>query len=171
MDISILILSQLIQGNKHGYEIKKNINLLMNRSKPVNNNSIYPMLKQFEAREIVTKNVLTQKGKPDRFVYSITELGKTEFYKILAELSPEMVTADDEFYIRLTFLNLLRPEQQQKVLEYRKTYILDQIYRLNQIVQTIGSSIHMPYSPLLSRYTIRQMECELELLDEILDEL
>jgi DNA-binding PadR family transcriptional regulator len=171
VDIGILILSQLIQGNKHGYEIKKNINLIMNRSNMVNNNSLYPKLKQFQSEGLVTKTVTAQAGKPDRFIYSITETGEAKFGELLTDLSPELVTSDDEFYIRLTFYDLLEPVNQRKVLEYRKIYIHDQLKRLKHIVQSFGDSSQRPYSPLLSRYTNRQMECELELLDELLDEL
>lgn len=171
MDIGIIILSQLAQGDKHGYEIKKNINLFMYRNKALNNNSLYPKLKQFQAAGFLTKTVEVQNGRPDRFMYSITKLGEAEFHKLLADLSPELVTADDEFYIRLSFFDLLQPGQQQRLLEYRKIYIQEQIQRMNQIIQTVGSSLKMPYSPMLSRYAMRQMECELELLNEMLADL
>lgn len=168
MDIGILILSQLIQGDKHGYEIKKNINLVMNRNKSINNNSLYPKLKQLQAEGIIQKTVIEQAKRPDRFLYSITEDGEQKFKDLLENLSPELITSDEDFYLRLAFFDLLEPAKQNSIFQYRKEFLLKQIEQLNQIMSTIGSSIRYPYSSVLSQYSLRQMECELELLDELL---
>ncbi|MNP23483.1 Transcriptional regulator PadR-like family protein [compost metagenome] len=143
----------------------------MNRNKPINNNSLYPKLKQFQAEGIVRKTVIEQSGRPDRYLYSITEAGEQVFNNLLADLSPELVTSDEDFYLRLAFFDLLEPIKQSSILQYREIFLHTQIEQLNKIMSTIGSSIRRPYSALLSQYTLRQMECELELLDELLSEI
>lgn len=171
MDIEILILSQLMQGPKHGYEIKKSIVLVMGNHKIINNNALYPKLKQFEARGIVSKEMELQEGKPNRYVYSITEMGHELFYQILSTFSMETISSDDEWSIRLAYYDLLGTETKREMLNYREQYVLEKLNRLEQLSASMGDNKYLMYSPELDLYAQGVLEKEMSIIRELLDRL
>lgn len=171
MDIEILILSQLMQGPKHGYEIKKSIIFVMGNQKIINNNALYPKLKQFEARGIVSKELELQEGKPNRYVYSLTKTGHELFYESLSAFTMETITIDDEWSIRLAYYDLLTTETKRRMLDYREQYILEKMNRLEQLSTCVGDNKYLMYSPELYLYTQGVLEKEMSIIHELLDRL
>ncbi|MNI41251.1 Transcriptional regulator PadR-like family protein [compost metagenome] len=171
MDIEVLILAQLMQGPKHGYEIKKNIIFVMHNNKIINNNTLYPKLKQFEKRGDVVKNLVEQEGRPNRYVYSITDAGQKVFYHALNHFTLETVESDDEWSIRLAFYNLLNQEKRRELLSYRRKHVADKLQRLEQLSMIVGDSKFKMYSPELYFYTQSMLEKEIELIESLDDQL
>ncbi len=164
MEIELLILAQLMHGPKHGYEIKKNIVFVMNNKKIINNNSLYPKLRQFEERGFVSKTLQEQEGRPNRHVYGITEKGRKVFYERINSFTPEMIEIDDEWSIRLAFYNLLSDEARRKLFDYRSQIVQDKMNRLEKLSLSVGDSKYLMYSPELYLYTQNMLEKEKELI-------
>lgn len=116
MYIDILILSQLMNGPKHGYEIKKNVLIMLGKSNSINNNYLYPALKRFEEAGIITKRLEAQEKRPNRHIYSITDLGRELFYEMLNEFPPEYAANTNEVFNRLAFLIYWRMRARKKFL-------------------------------------------------------
>lgn len=171
MDIEILILAQLMQGPKHGYEIKKNIVFVMNNKKIINNNSLYPKLKQFEKRGMVIKTTEEQEGRPNRLVYSITDEGKQIFHDIIHNFNLDTIEVDDEWNIRLAYYNLLNDETRRRLLDYRMQIQQEKEERLKKLSLSIGDNKYLMYSPELYFYTQNMLEKEQELIRKMLEQL
>lgn len=167
MDIEILILAQLMQGPKHGYDIKKNIIFVMNNNKIINNNSLYPKLKQFEEREWVDKTLEEQEGRPNRHVYAITEKGRHKFHEAINTFTLDMIGNDDEWSIRLAFYHLLNDETRKRLLDYRLQILDDKKDRLEKLSLSVGDSKYLMYSSELYFYTQNMLERERELIFEL----
>ncbi|MGF7048047.1 DNA-binding PadR family transcriptional regulator [Paenibacillus sp. DS2015] len=167
MDIEVLILAQLMKGPKHGYEIKKNIIYVMSNKKMINNNSLYPKLKQFEERNLVSSKVELQELRPNRCVYSITDVGKETFYKSLTEFTPEIIRIDDEWSIRLAYYDLLNMETRQRLFSYREAYMKERMNHLEQLPAVVGDGKDLIYSQELYFYTQGMIEREIELIQAL----
>lgn len=80
----LIILGILNRRRHYGYEIKKTIEFEL-EDFDIKYGSIYHALKSFHQQGLITKAEIeqTQNGRPDRYVYAITEKGKMEFDKLL----------------------------------------------------------------------------------------
>lgn len=164
MDIEVLILAQLMQGPKHGYEIKKNIIFVMSNSKIINNNTLYPKLKQFEERGLVNSKLELQERRPNRYVYSITSLGQETFHRSLTNFTMETIKSDDEWSIRLAYYELLDNETRQRLLDYREAYMMEKKKHLEDLSSVVGDGKTQIYSQELYSYTQGMLDREIELI-------
>lgn len=73
----------LKEGPKHGYEIKKVIERVVNVFTNVDSQSIYYPLRRLEKKGLVIKR-LGRKGKrPEKFIYRISKEGESVFERLL----------------------------------------------------------------------------------------
>lgn len=167
MDIEVLILAQLMKGSKHGYEIKKNIIFVMGNDKIVNNNSLYPKLKQFEKRGWVIKKTEIQETRPKRYVYSITNEGEERFHSCLTEFTLDTIRSDEEWTIRLAYYELLDIETRRRLLSCREAYMNEKLEHLKQLSLVVGNGEDVDYSEELYFYTRSIVLREMELIKEL----
>ncbi len=123
MYVDILILAQLSTGSRYGYEIKKNVERILGSSFTINSNMLYPALKRFEEMGAVQKRIETQEGKPNRHVYSMTDLGLEVLQEMLREFTPEMATSDVEFQVRVALFGLVDEKTRRDVLATRRAVL------------------------------------------------
>lgn len=79
------VLGTLTHGPRSGYDIKKFIEGSIGNFWRESYGQIYPTLRQLATQGLVTREVAKQKGKPDRYIYAITDAGRAEFREWLAE--------------------------------------------------------------------------------------
>ncbi|MUL35055.1 PadR family transcriptional regulator [Gloeocapsopsis dulcis] len=79
------IMGILTWGSMSGYDIKKEIEQSVNYFWHESYGQIYPILKRLVAEGLATKSVEEQAGKPDRYVYTLTERGKEELRQWLTQ--------------------------------------------------------------------------------------
>lgn len=79
------VLGTLTHGPRTGYDIKKFIEGSIANFWRESYGQIYPTLKTLAAEGLVTREVQEQEGKPDRYVYSLTEAGRSELREWLVE--------------------------------------------------------------------------------------
>lgn len=79
------ILGLLSSSPMSGYDIKKKIEELVSNFWTESYGQIYPILKQLVAEGLATKSTEEQSGKPDRYIYTLTDLGHEELYRWLIE--------------------------------------------------------------------------------------
>lgn len=81
----MLFLGLLMDGPKHGYEIKRNIEEDLFPFVALKVKSIYYPLKKMEQLKLVSKDVGREGKFPEKFVYSITPKGKKIFNHLITE--------------------------------------------------------------------------------------
>ncbi len=99
-----------------GYDIKKFIQQSIANFWHESYGQIYPTLKQLDGEGLVTRKVQTQTGKPDRYVYSLTEVGRTELREWLAEPAERQVPRV-ELLLKLFFGAEISPEENLRHVE------------------------------------------------------
>ncbi len=112
--LELIILANLMLAPCHGYEIKKVL-----KGMNVNNNTLYPLLRNLQANGYVTMEVQLQENKPSRKVYSITDAGKDHLFDIINDFDEVKAASNDEFYIRVAFLQFMPVESVEKILDAR----------------------------------------------------
>jgi Predicted transcriptional regulators len=127
MYYEICILSCLMEKPMHGYELGKILKKTFSACTRISNNTIYPILKKFVTRGYITKREEPQEGKPDRYVYEITEPGRRNFIQTLNTVTDTLSFDRDEFFIRVSFFHLMMPDVRRRVLENRLAFIREAI--------------------------------------------
>ena len=96
------ILGMLSIAPMSGYDIKKEVENSISNFWSESYGQIYPVLKSLIAEKLVTKNVESEAGKPDRHVYALTAKGRKELRRWLLEgFAPKVQR--NEFLLKLFF--------------------------------------------------------------------
>jgi DNA-binding PadR family transcriptional regulator len=96
------ILGMLSIAPMSGYDIKKEVENSISNFWSESYGQIYPVLKSLIAEKLVTKNVQSEAGKPDRHVYALTAKGRKELRRWLLEgFAPKVQR--NEFLLKLFF--------------------------------------------------------------------
>lgn len=111
------MLSVLRAGPVHGYELKRRVQRTTLTS--LSNNSLYPVLRRFEESGAVTKTIEEQTGRPDRKVYTITDIGRQQLTDLISTLPPALATSEEEFLVRVSFFHELSVDQRRGILDVR----------------------------------------------------
>ncbi len=91
MSVQLALLGFLLERDYHGYELKKTIERLMGQWTDIRFGSIYHALGALErAGHVRMVATIQSHGKPARSVYSISEMGKTEFQRLLRDNLTEL---------------------------------------------------------------------------------
>jgi DNA-binding PadR family transcriptional regulator len=103
--IKYAILGLLHHTDLHGYRIKKHIERSFGHMWSINYGQIYPALKQLKDDGLVTMREVNQEAErgPGRKLYSLTESGRQEFARWLAESPERGMMLRDPFLLRFPF--------------------------------------------------------------------
>lgn len=97
-----IILGLLSFWPMSGYDIKYEIESSTKHFWTISYTQIYNTLKQLEAEEWVTKSVEKTEGRPDRYVYALTQAGRNHLHEWL--LTPALLSPPrDESSLKLFF--------------------------------------------------------------------
>src|SRR5438093_13649890 len=96
------ILGMLSQGPRSGYAIKRAIEQSVANFWKESYGQIYPILKQLADEGLTTSHAEKQAGKPERYVYTITEQGRAELRRWLSE-PIEYAVERNELLLKLFF--------------------------------------------------------------------
>lgn len=122
MDVKSLCLGVLSLGDSTGYEIKKHFEEAFSHFFAAGYGSIYPALASLTNDGLVECTSITQEKRPDKKVYSITELGRTALLETLLATPPRHKIRS-EFFVLLYFADLLPPDRLSEVLAERSNDI------------------------------------------------
>lgn len=133
--IDILILGVLRNGPVHGYELKQRVQRPTLR--PLSNNSLYPLLRRFEERGAVTKQVQTTQGRPARNTYAITAAGHALFHELITTLTPDEAGREEDFLLRVGFFAEMTSSERLGVLSARDAALGEQIAQATQLLAQV----------------------------------
>lgn len=70
--LELCVLSQLVQGDKYGYELTERISGLMS----IASGTLYPILRKLKEEDYVTTYLVESESGPARKYYKLTDKGK-----------------------------------------------------------------------------------------------
>lgn len=161
MYTDILILAHLLQKPYYGYELKRQVESVGGN---LNNNQLYPRLRQLEEIQAITREVERQEGRPDRHIYRITDRGTEALQGMLQDFPPELAKNDAEFFTRVAFFALIDPDARRAILTTRQDARKQELqshqkYRALVESDLDPSQMYFPSTVL----TLQQQQIQLEL--------
>lgn len=102
MPIHHAVLALLADGPNHGYELKASFEHAVGKQwGALNIGHLYQVLERLSRDGLVTSHREPQPVKPDRVVYELTDDGRTELHRWLAEPSQRQGGYRDDFFLKL----------------------------------------------------------------------
>jgi len=123
----LLVLSMMLAGPKHGYQLKHEAGMIFGQQ-ALHNNIIYPLLRRFLDDGWVTKKEVPGERGQTRQQYALTAQGRRVLLERLNQFDESNAASEDEFRFRAALFELLSPESREKILSLRESHLraLDQ---------------------------------------------
>lgn len=116
-NLSYQILGVLLREPRSGYDIVKELHSF----RPAKTSQVYPTLAELEEQGYVTSVDVDQKGRPNKRVYSVTEVGKTTLLSWVGT-EPEPPTQRDDFLTMMYSSWMKKPSDVIAMFERRLVY-------------------------------------------------
>ncbi len=136
----MLFLGLLMEGPKHGYEIKRQIEEELFPFVGLKIKSIYYPLKKMEQLELVNKDVGREGKWPEKFVYSITPKGRKIFNHLITESFLSIERPYFNLDLSLYFLQYVDPNIAKKKLRGRIIFLQRIKSNLDRLKKKVGDS-------------------------------
>lgn len=165
MAIEIFALSILRAGPVHGYELKRRVQ--RPSLTPLSNNSLYPLLRRFEADGLVTKSVEEQEGKPARNIYAITEAGIERLRSLLWSLPPELAASEEEFLVRVSFFPEIPEQNRRAILAAREAALAASRAQVSELLDEMKHGPKTEWRELVMRHVLENTRDEQQWIAEL----
>lgn len=137
MNVRTLCLAILNCGQGTGYEIRKLVSDgHFSHFVDASFGSIYPALNKMEADGLVVSHEEKQEGKPNRKVYSITDLGREEFLNALTKPAQKDVFKS-EFLLLAMCAELMQPADVKRALDMQIQYLKTELAQIDNDVREV----------------------------------
>jgi DNA-binding PadR family transcriptional regulator len=153
----LIILATLLDGPKHGYQLKREAGFILGQG-AMHNNLIYPMLRRFTAEGWVNKKTVPGERGQTRLQYAITPLGRQELVKQLSEFSESDASSFGGLITRVGMFEVLQAPDRERILKRREAYLQGREQKLSGLRKNMDLGI---YGAEVVRYLIEQIHSEL----------
>src|SRR5579863_8898167 len=125
MYFDIMMLRVLADGERHGYEIKKQVERILG-GRSINNNVLYPALRRFEEQGAIQRVPAESgpgPGRPPRNVYRLTDIGHDLLQAMIRDADPALLADDNEFQTRVAFFADIGAADRLRILGVRRQIV------------------------------------------------
>jgi DNA-binding PadR family transcriptional regulator len=156
------LLGLLAHESRHGYDLKNAFESMLGGTWPLNIGQVYTTLARLERDGLVESEVVPQDLLPDRKVYSLTESGREELERWLAEPTEEGIRVKDEFFIKLLVHRSIHSDGALPLIWKQRQIYMQALTELT-VLRTDPSLD--PATRLLMEGALLHVEADLEWLD------
>jgi DNA-binding PadR family transcriptional regulator len=132
----LITLSMLLDGPKHGYQLKRQGGFIFGQG-DMHNNLIYPLLRRFTDDGWVTKKQVPGERGQTRQQYSLTALGKRELISRLQQYSEQDAQSQGAFITRVGLFGAIHAKAREAILEKREAYLQMRVERLDRLTANV----------------------------------
>jgi DNA-binding PadR family transcriptional regulator len=137
MNVRTLCLAVLNSGDATGYEIRKLVSEgHFSHFVDASFGSIYPALKSMSDDQLVMVREVQQDGKPNRKVYSITDLGRAEFLSALTKPA-QKDNYKSEFLLLAMCAEMMSLENVRAALDAQIEFLKEELSQIDSEVREI----------------------------------
>ncbi|MFE0557629.1 PadR family transcriptional regulator [Paenibacillus lautus] len=165
MYLELLILIQIEKSPKHGYEIKKEIQKDLGYLMDVNHNMLYPTLRKFTDEGFVRKHRNEQEGRPNQYIYEITEAGRGKIANLINEFTEKDAKHQIEFMVRVSLFERISQEDRIRILHRRKKDLEELLSDIERRLDEGGDEL---FRDEVLQYSISQVNGELTWIDKLM---
>ncbi|MEV0426080.1 PadR family transcriptional regulator [Micromonospora sp. NPDC050495] len=164
MAIQHAVLALLARGPSYGYELKGAFEAAVGPQwGPLNIGHLYQILDRLSRDDLVVAERHAQPVKPDRVVYEITEAGRAELDRWLAEPSPRSGGFRDDFFLKITAAARSgEAATVRTVLTNQRGHLMRELRNLDGLRRRTGD----PVVGLLLAAASRHVEADLAFVDD-----
>jgi len=169
--LELAVLGLLHDAPMHGYELRKQLNVLLGWGRLLSFGTLYPCLKALTKDGYIVADTNVQPGevvaRRQRIVYRLTADGKERFAQAMEDSGP--TSWDDEgFGVRFAFFGRTDSPTRVRILEGRRTRLEE---RLDNVRQSAARSRERAdsYTLELQRHGLESVEREVKWLTELID--
>ncbi|MFC1703678.1 PadR family transcriptional regulator [Candidatus Omnitrophota bacterium] len=163
----LVILGLLIEGPKHGYEIKKQIHEIMDRFAVWEAQSIYYPLQMMEKKGYVTKHSGRSGKRPEKLIYEITKDGQNRFQELLDESFTTIQRPTFNIDLSLYFLPFIKPKDVQRRLNLRLR-ILKKIEKGLEKLETAAKADYPYHHVAIIDHNIELIKAEIKFISDFI---
>lgn len=118
----LITLSLLLDGPKHGYQLKREAGFVFGHG-DMHNNLIYPLLRRFTNDGWVTKKTVPGDRGQTRQQYALTALGRRELIAGLEQYSEPDAQSQGQFITRVGMFDVIEAKARARILDLRESYL------------------------------------------------
>ncbi len=171
MSLHHMILGCLMDAPSYGYEIRKRVKDLFQRSHSVNEGQLYAALKKMEQDGLVRKEISYQDKTPPRKVFYLTDQGKEELFSWISGANEPDATYKFDFYQAFPFLerfNYFKHISDDTSIQLLNQQIIIEQVKLEEF-QKVKENMQMldlhPYRIRIVEFGLAWQETKLEWLE------
>ena len=177
--LEFAILGLLHQSPMHGYELRKQLSVVLGGLRSISYGSLYPALKRMHAAGLVTTDEPDRHallpadappltGRRGKVVYTITAEGKERFHELVCQTGPEAYDDESQFGVHLAFFRHTAADVRMRILEGRRRTLERQQERLTDSLRRTQEKLDR-YTLELQRHGLDSVDREVRWLTELID--
>ncbi len=157
--IEIAVLGVLQDAPMHGYHLRKHVTALLGPWRAaLSFGTLYPTLRRLRLDGLVSSEAVPDTGT--KVVYQVTEQGRARFQELLQDPA-SAVTDDDAFGVRFAFFGRLQPQERVRVLERRRSRLLERLEHASGRGCAEPADSRDPYRRAWAQRGVASVEAEL----------
>ena len=171
--LELAVLGLLHENPLHGYELRKQLTLVLGWGRVLSYGSLYPALKKLSKAGLIVEDVLPPAGagaaapvsRRQRITYRLTPAGDERFAALMSDAGPS-TWEDDNFDVRFAFFGRTDRDIRLRILEGRRARLEE---RLSQVRADLDRSQGRDtYARELKRHGVESVERELVWLADLI---
>jgi DNA-binding PadR family transcriptional regulator len=159
MSLPHIILGMLRKNPKSGYDLKKDLETVVHYFWEADISRIYRSLDEMKKKGWVEFETVIQDGSPNKKVYSLTDTGRRELQRWLAEPG-KTASSHNPFLAQLHFSDAIPVEEQLRVMEIRLQGLREEVVELERRARNQNMPVPLPENALQLGVTRAQFSLE-----------
>src|SRR6201996_7430581 len=172
--LEFAVLGLLHRAPMHGYELSKQLNLLLGTFRALSYGTLYPCLTKLHGEGLIAKEgdappPDSKTGRPpgrSKIVYRLTAEGKERLQDLLTDSGPA-AWEDDEFGVHFAFFGQTRADIRLRILEGRRSRLEDRVEGVRAALARTRERVDS-YTLELQRHGLESVEREVRWLNELI---
>lgn len=169
--LELAVLGLLHDAPMHGYELRKQLNVVLGWGRVLSYGTLYPCLKALTRAGFIVADTAAPLGevisRRQRIVYRLTADGKEHFAQAMEDSGP--TSWDDEgFGVRFAFFGRTDSPTRMRILEGRRSRLEERLDNVRQAAAR-GRERADAYTLELQRHGLESVEREVTWLSELID--
>ena len=169
--LELAVLGLLHEAPMHGYELRKQLNVVLGWGRVLSYGSLYPALKKMLRAGWIAEHVAAPQpgavSRRQRIVYEITDAGNTRFTVLMSEVGPA-TWEDDDFGVRFAFFSRTDMEIRLRILEGRRSRLEERLARVQSQLARTQEQMDR-YAMELQRHGVESVEREVRWLSDLIN--
>jgi DNA-binding PadR family transcriptional regulator len=159
-----MMLRVLADGDRHGYEIKKQVERILG-GRSINNNVLYPALRKYEEQGAIERIAAeADPGRPPRNVYRLTDAGHDLLQAMIRDADPVLLADENEFQTRIAFFADLDADDRLRILGVRREVLEARLAHLAALRPDAQAE---PWGLRVMDFNVERLQQELAWLDRL----